>query len=322
MRHCQQSGEMQAISLEKWRLRIRHGLPSIAVLILLSSVVLRAQDLPPGDPPASAATADDSSNSDGRDGDQPGWVRAWTRMAAQARASQPHFVAPIVTTHVMLVQQFRYDMSWQQDPSGGTITSNYGASRGLEIIPSSRFEVGIFPPSYIVHQTNVANGFSDLSYQVKFRAFSRTEGQGDYFVGFFLGGTIPTGGVPNGLGHAVLSPTFAVAKGLGPWDIQSTIGATLPTSGTEVLGRALLFNTAVDYRIKGKIWPMLEQNSTFWVDGPLKGTRQVFLTPGLILGPFPLTEKLHVGFGFGVQIAVTEFHQYNHRWIFSIRFPF
>jgi hypothetical protein len=293
----------------------------VPVFILLSSVALCAQDLQPGDSPA--ATVDASSSQDlSSNNDDSGWVRAWMRIAAKARASQPHFVAPIVTTHVMLVQQFRYDMSWQQDPSGATMTSNYGSSRGLEIIPSSRLEVGIFPPSYIVHQTNAQNGFSDLSYQVKFRAFSRTEGEGDYFVGFFLGGSVPTGSVPNGLGHGVLAPTFAAAKGIGPWDIQSTIGATLPTSGTDVLGRALLFNTSVDYRIKGKIWPMIEQNSTFWVDGPLNGHKQAFLTPGLVLGSFPITGTLHVGFGVGVQIAVTSFHQYDHRWIFSIRFPF
>jgi hypothetical protein len=299
---------------------MQYGLPSVAVLILLSSVALCAQDPTQGDP---LASADKSSNHDpGAGGDDSGWVRAWTRITEKARASQPHFTAPIVTTHVMLVQQFRYDMSWQQDPSGGTITSNYGNSRGLEIIPSTRLEVGIFPPSYVVHQSNLPNGFGDLSYQVKFRAFSGTEGKGDYFVGLFFGGTVPTGRVPNGLGHAVLSPTLGVGKGLGPWDIQSTIGATLPTGGTNVLGRALIFNTAVDYRIKGKIWPMLEQNSTFWLDGPLNGHKQVFLTPGLVLGSFPLTGRLHVGFGVGVQIAVTPFHQYNHRWIFSIRFPF
>jgi hypothetical protein len=283
----------------------------------LSAVALCAQDVTQADPRASAATAavgDDSDNS--------GWVRAWIRASDKAKASQPHFVAPIVTTHVMLVQQFRYDMSWQQDPSGGTVTSNYGNSRGVEIIPSSRLEVGIFPPGYVVRQTNVANGFGDLSYQVKFRAFSGAEGKGDYFVGFFFGGTVPTGGTPNGLGHVVLSPTFAAAKGFGPWDIQSTIGATLPTSGTNVLGRAFLFNTEVDYRIKGKVWPMLEQNSTFWVDGPLNGNKQVFLTPGLVLGSFPFIERVRVSVGVGVQIAVTEFHQYNHRWIFSIRFPF
>jgi hypothetical protein len=60
------------------------------------------------------------------------------RKVDQARASQPHFVSPMVTTHVMLVQQFRYDMSWQQDPAGGTVTSNYGASHGLEIISTTR----------------------------------------------------------------------------------------------------------------------------------------------------------------------------------------
>ena len=285
-----------------------------------SVVALCGQDPPPGGP---TAAADSSSNQDsGSNTDDSDWVRAWMKIAAKARASQPHFVAPIVTTHVMLVQQYRYDMSWQRDPSGATLTSNYGSFARSEIIPSSRLEVGIFPPSYLVHQTNIPDGFSDLSYQVKFRAFSRTEGEGDYFVGFFLGGSFPTGRVPNGLGHAVVSPTFAAAKGLGPWDIQSTIGANLPTSGTNVLGRVLLFNTEVDYRIKGKIWPMLEQNSTFWLDGPLTGRKQVFLTPGLVVGPFPLTGTLHVGFGVGVQTAVTSFHQYNHRWIFSIRFPF
>jgi hypothetical protein len=296
---------------------MQHLSPPITVLSLLSSVALCAQDPAPSIPPASAPATDTASNGD--DTSDSGWVRAWMQIAAKARASQPHFVAPIVTTHVMLVQQYRYDMSWQQDPNG---TSNYGNSRGLEVIPSTRLEVGIFSPAYVVHQRNVASGFGDLPFQVKFRAFSATEGQRDYFVGFFLGGSVPTGHVPNGLGHTVLSPTFAAAKGLGPWDIQSTIGATLPTSGTNVVGRTLLFNTEVDYRIKGKIWPMFEQNSTFWLDGPLSGHKQVFVTPGLVLGSFPLTGTLHVGFGAGVQIAVSSFHQYDHRWILSIRFPF
>ena len=250
------------------------------------------------------------------------WVNSWMRKVDEARASQPHFVSPIVTTHVMLVQQYRYDMSWQQDPSAGTVTSNYGASRGLEIIPATRFEVGIFPPGYFVHQSKTADGFGDLSWQVKFRAFSATEGKGDYFVGFFLGGSFPTGTPPNGLGHTVLTPTFAAAKGLGPWDIQGTIGANLPTTGTNLLGRAILFNSEVDYKIKGKIWPMLEQNSTFWSGGTLDGKKEVFLTPGVVLGSFPLAERLHLSLGAGVQIAVTQFHQYNHRWILSVRFPF
>jgi hypothetical protein len=40
------------------------------------------------------------------------------------------------------------------------------------------------------------------------------------------------------------------------------------------------------------------------------------------VGAFPVVERLHVGFGAGVQIAVTQFHRYDHRWIASARFPF
>ena len=272
-------------------------------------------------PPAQDASQQNNANGK-TNVNRDDWVHAWLRKVDKVRASQPHFISPIVTTHVLLVQQFRYDMSWQQDPTGNTITANYGASRGLEIIPTTRLEVGIFPPSYFVHQAQQPDGYGDLSFQAKFRAFSATEGKGDYFVGFFLGGSLPTGTPPNGLGHAVLSPTFAAAKGIGSWDIQSTIGANLPTSGTNLAGRMIVFNTAVNYRIKGIVWPMLEQNSTFWSGGTLDGKKEVFLTPGLVLGSFQLAERLRFAAGGGLQIAVTQFHQFNHRWILSLRFPF
>jgi hypothetical protein len=288
----------------------------------VDAVSLCAQSASECSPKSNRVREYDSNAQSSSGAPQDDWVHAWLRNVDEARASQPHYVSPLVTTHVLLVQQFRYDMSWQQDPTGGTITSNYGTSHGLEIIPVTRIEVGLFPPPYLVHQTNTPDGFGDFSWQVKYRAFSATEGKGDYFVGFFLGGSFPTGDPPNGLGHGILSPTFAAAKGLGPWDIQSTIGANLPTSGTGVLGRAIIFNTAVEYKIKGKIWPLLEQNSTFWSGGTLDGKKEVFLTPGLLLGRFPLAERLHLLVGGGVQIAATQFHQFNHRWILSVRFPF
>jgi hypothetical protein len=316
---------------------------AVGGLILILSATVQAQIPLPNDEPVAASSADSpgacipsskpcpannqappqgplSANNSASYNDD--WMHKWMRTVDKTRASQPHFVSPLVTTHVLLVEQYRYDMSWQQDSPGGTITSNYGASRGLEIIPTTRLEVGLFPPNYLAHQSSLPDGFGDFSFLIKYRAFSATEGQGDYFVGFFFGGSFPTGTPPNGLGHTNLSPTLAVAKGLGPWDIQTTIGASLPASGTNTLGRTILFNTAVDYKIKGKIWPMLEQNSTFWSGGALDGKTQVFLTPGLVFGSFPFEERLHLTFGTGVQIAVTQFHQFNHRWIVSVRFPF
>ncbi len=324
------------------RLPIKRILASIVILILAFPCLLPAQEprlhcrTVLADSQLPSAACDQNKNDSGVDNtagaqnppnqatnsSDSDWVHKWMRKADEARASQPHFVSPIVTTHVMLVQQYRYDMSWQQDPASGRSTSNYGASKGLEIIPATRLEVGIFPSNYLAHQSSATDGFGDLSFQVKFRAFSATEGRGDYFVGFLLGGSLPTGSPPNGIGHTILSPTLAAAKGIGPWDIQTTVGANLPASGTNLLGRAIVFNTAVDYKIKGRIWPMLEQNSEYWSGGILDGKKQVFLTPGLVLGSLPFAERLHFSIGTGVQIAVTEFHQYNHRWILSVRFPF
>jgi hypothetical protein len=83
---------------------------------------------------------------------------------------------------------------------------------------------------------------------------------------------------------------FRSRKGPRAVDIQGTIGANLPTSKANLLGRAILFNTEADYKIKGKSWPMLEQNSTFWSGGTLDGKKEVFLTPGLVIGSFPLAE--------------------------------
>src|SRR5713226_2123645 len=63
-----------ATLFEGWRLKMQHGLPYVAVLILLSSVPLCAQDLTQGGPPAPAAAADASANHDvGSDSDDSGW---------------------------------------------------------------------------------------------------------------------------------------------------------------------------------------------------------------------------------------------------------
>jgi hypothetical protein len=264
--------------------------------------------------PASAIAQTAGSGTDG-------WLSHWTETVDTVRANQPHFPAPLVTTHVVLVEQYRYDISWQEDPAGGR-TTNFGASRGLELIPTTRLELAISPPPYVTHQPDGSDGFGDLAFQVKYRVASAPEGKGDYFVGIFLPGSVATGAAPNGATHTVLSPTFAAAKGFGPLDIQGTLAVSLPATGADVLGHPIVFNVAVDYKIKGVIWPMLEVNSTSWSGGTNDGKHMVFLTPGIMVGSFPLAERLRLGLGAGVQLAVSQFHQYNNRWIVSARLPF
>jgi len=43
--------------------------------------------------------------------------------------------------------------------------------------------------------------------------------------------------------------------------------------------------------------------------------KELFLTPGPVLGSFPLGERLDRGIGAGIQIALTTFQQFNHRAI-------
>ncbi len=270
---------------------------------------------------ATSTTADADATTSGSSSTPDDWVHRWLRAVDKARSEQPHYVAPLITTHVLLVQQFRYDSYWQETGRAGQY--NFGAQKGLEIIPNTRLEVQIGIPNYIEHQApNKPDGFGDASIFLKFRAFSAPEEHGDYFVGVFLGGSFPTGKPPIGMGHTVWTPMIAAAKGWGPFDLQTTLAGNLPQSGTDILGRQILFNNTVQYAIKKMFWPELEANSEWFVQGPNSGKNQTFLTPGLLIGPFAIAERLHFEPGGGIQIAVTQFHQYDHRWIWTARFPF
>jgi hypothetical protein len=249
------------------------------------------------------------------------WVSRWLQTVDEARTEQPHYVAPLITTHVLLVQQFRFDSYFQQ--ATGIGTNEYGGGKGFEIIPNTRMEVQVGIPPYFSHDaSNLRDGFGDVSIFLKFRAFSAPEGKGDYFVGFFLGGEFPSTTSPNGLGHTLWSPMVAVAKGWGSFDVQSTLSANLPQSGTNVLGRQIVFNNTFQYRVAKIFWPEVETNSTFFVDGPLSGDKETYITPGLITGPFQIAKRLRFATGFGDQIAASNFHRYDHRLIWSLRFPF
>lgn len=250
------------------------------------------------------------------------WIEAYFTRVARNQAEQPHWITPVATTTPRLEQEFRYDIFWQEQAKG-YFAENYGGSKGLELIPADNLEVIINLPPYLVHNNpEQKNGWGDESFLVKYRLLSRNEEKGNYILTAFLGWTIPTGTYKNGSLHAALTPTLAAGKGWGNFDVQTTAGISLPTGQSKLIGQPVVWNLTGQYRVLKRIWPEVEMNYTYFHQGPHDGQTQVFMTPGVVFGKFPIWKRLGITMGTGVQIAATHFHTYNHGWILTTRLPF
>ena len=102
---------------------------------------------------------------------------------------------------------------------------------------------------------------------------------------------------------------LAFGKGWGDFDIQATIAAVLPNSDVSVLGDQIQTNIAFQYHLLKIFWPEFEVNWTYWADGKRGGLNQVFLTPGLVIGRFKLSEDIAFTTGVGYQVAVSPHYQ-------------
>ncbi|HET6841430.1 MAG TPA: transporter [Candidatus Angelobacter sp.] len=250
-----------------------------------------------------------------------GFIDGRLRVADQASAEQPHWIAPLFTTTPRLLEQLRYDVSEQ--PKGAFDTTNFGGGKGLELIPTHNTELLVSTPVLVSHtKPGVPDGIGDMSFLFKYRIAARNEQSGNFIVTAFLGATVPTGSHSNGATSAVITPTIALGKGWGRFDFQTTAGVSLPTQHADKLGNPFSHNIAFQYRLWKILWPELEVNSTFWANGTQAGDKQVFLSPGVMLGKMHLWKRLNMSIGEGVQIPVTHFHTVDRTWLTSVRFPF
>jgi len=246
---------------------------------------------------------------------------AWLSMVSHTQAEQPHWITPLVTVTPRLEQELRYDFSWQE--KFGVTTGLYGGGKGVEVIPAEKLEVIFGIPSYNVqYSPSGKSGFADELLLVKYRIFASNERGGDQILTFFLGASLPTGSAPFTSNQAIITPTIAYGKGYRGFDVQSTLGIGLPTGGTSKLGRPLAWNSALQERAARFLWPELEFNFTSWDGGANGGKKQLFVTPGLVVGRVPLHNRLGLTLGAGIQVAATKFHTYNHAVVFSFRLPF
>ena len=250
------------------------------------------------------------------------FLHSWLHTAAETQTRQPDWLSPLATTSGRLKQEFRYDI-WDQPSTMGNQTYQFGGNKGLEFITSSRTQILSGVPTYtLVSPNGSPGGFGDLPLQLKFRIASAERSEGNYLLTFILAATAPTGSHRYGANDGTVTPTIAAGKGFGRFDVQSTFGANLPTGNTAKLGRQLQWNTAFQYQAAWKLWPELEVNSMFYKTGPHSGEQQVFLTPGLGFGRVRLRRGFRFSTAAGMQIAVTRFHTYDHRWMFSERLSF
>lgn len=255
-----------------------------------------------------------------------GFFTSWEDRARDTLAQQPAWPTPVVTPSSGLLQLFRYDFAHQIAPTG-TSTWNYGYTKGFDLVPWYKLEFDAYIPPYIQHNSPVVkDGFGDFSMLLKYRLVGADQAHGNYVVSVFLATTLPTGSYKNGSLTATVTPTVCAGKGFGKFDVQSSLGGTLPTGDTAKQGRTVIWNTAAQYHIGKLFWPEVEDNASFFYGGPRNGLMQNFVTPGLVVSKFKLEKdpqnRLAAMFGGGMQIATSGFHTYNHGLVLTARMLF
>lgn len=250
------------------------------------------------------------------------WSR-WFERSEKSKAEQPHWITPLATTTPRLEQEFRYDVNWSQARPGANYTENFGNTKGLELIPFERVEIIAGIPGYVMHNNPaVQDGWADFTLLVKYRLLAANESNGNYILTAFLASSFPTATNNNGQPKSVITPTLAYGKGWGMFDMQGTIAAAEPAGETSAIGRTYTWNHSFQLRVATRFWPELEVNQNWFSGGKNDGKEQTFLTPGLVIGKMPLTDRVGLTLGAGVQMAVSQFHTTNHNIIVSTRFPF
>ena len=279
------------------------------LLLLLASASLCAQDAP-------VTTSAPASG---------GLYSWWSARTNAIQSKQPAWPPPLVTTYIGLFQVVRTDIVRQVAPAL-TDTWNFDNSKGFNLIPSGHTEIDVNLPPYIEHNTTAADGWGDFSVLGKYRLASGNAKHGTYVVSTWVLATFPTGTYKNGSSKPSLQPNKGVGKGFGHFDVQTSIGATLPTGNPAInaSGRPILWNAAAQYKVGKFFWPEIESNATFYKGGPNDGKTQEFITPGIIVGKcglHPSNPKSRPGlaFGGGMQIAASHTHTYNHELILTAR---
>jgi hypothetical protein len=304
------------------------NLPFLYIITSLTATcsVSYAADLPVPQPASDVTATDPISD----------YFLHWMDRASEAQATQPHWANPITTVTPRLEQQYRYDQ-YQEFLQNGSEINNYFSGKALELIPTTTNEILINVPPYEQRlsegsKVKAATGFADGNFvTIKQRLLSANEENGNYVLSAFLGFQAPTGITAFTNRPAwIVTPTLAGGWGIGDFDVQGTIGYTLPTDEKNHIGNTLLTSVTAQFHFLEYFWPEFAFNDTQWTSGVRANRNQLLASVGILFGRFQIYNRVKFAFGIAYQDAVVPDHGitspltplYNHAWILSMRMTF
>jgi hypothetical protein len=317
------------------RQRWRSLAAGAAALIVTAPLAWAAGDPAPASLPTkpSSALSDATDGSAERDRAIDAIVAGWAERVRRARATQPDWSSPLVTTTGMLEHRLRFDLA-NQHAGNGTANTVIDGGRGLDLIVSETNEVQIGAIPYDIRTgpggKGALAGIADWPFlRVKQRLASSPASGSNYVLTTWLQVQAPTGIAAFSNNAWTFLPTLAFGKGWASFDVQGTVGGVLPLTHTDRLGQQIVTNVAAQYHVLGVLWPQLEVNWTHFVGGQRDRLNQIFLTPGLVVGRFQISDIGRLTLGVGYQSAITPRFRakpltpaFDRAWLFSSRLNF
>ena len=292
--------------------RIADAFAQFAVLVgLLSgaSIAAQAADLNGLDVDLNSGQPSYLSAPDNVQSDDPSpiadYFAHWQDRVDQARATQPHWETPLATSTPRLTQEIIQNVLLEQLGNGANLY-NFGGGKGLDLIPTTTNQISFYAPPYEVRtEPGAAHGIGDWPFfLIKQRLVSANQENGNYIVTAFVSGQAPIGDEHFTNNAYVVTPTLAAGKGWGNFDIQTSVAVPVPLEFEDKIGTSLQNNVAFQYHLGKYFWPEFEFNNIYWFDGERGGKDQLFVTPGIVIGPYPISQRVKLNFGVGYQVAI------------------
>lgn len=244
---------------------------------------------------------------------------------ARMASLQPAWMGPLIQPDSRLSQGARLSLSNSFTPAG-TRTVNYGNYHTLAIIATDRVQINFMAPPYVQNNSPaMKDGFADTMVEAKYRIASGNAEHGNFALTALATYEIPTGSHQNGAPSGVWYPNLAAGKMWGRFDLQTTIGGSLPTGKIAEQGRQIQWNTTGQVLLGSSLWLDVEDNAAFNYGGPIDARTENFITPAAF---YVLRRKSwkpsHPIFvpGLGMQIATSRLRPYNHNLIPELRILF